>query len=348
MKALLKIVTLGLAALALITTNSCSREEVDYIGPAVISAPENFAVDSFTGTKTTVDFTNETVAFNAKFSDKVSWILTLEGQESGAIKEFQGISSSIDNLVWNGGHSGAYFFKEGEEVNAKLTFFGTLIEPETKLTVSKVTDLVTLNNGSLLKAGDFELPDTNKEWYSFEGIPNVESGRATNAIDYSGNKVPAVQGDYYFFIKGLGDPGQAEFVSGAENSGLIRPKISENADEIWFNVYVYGSGDANMKLDIEMHEDDLGTIKGYFGKQDDSYVASIVLDHKGWKLFSFKYSDLKVSANADFGGSGNKIYEPHRIKAVAFILLKNSNISPVEVYFDYPIFTVGGPFDPSK
>ncbi len=82
---------------------------------------------------------------------------------------------------------------------------------------------------------------------------------------------------------------------------------------------------------------------------DDAFVAKITLNHKGWKLFSFKYSSLLPSINAAFGGSGNKIMEPNRVTILNLVLTKKSDPdSPVELYFDHPIFTVGGPFDPSK
>lgn len=347
MKALLQRYLFCITSLALLATTSCKREDAEYLGPAVVYAPADFNVADFTVSDTIANFTNGDILFNASFSSFVSWELTVVGLESKAIKSFQGKSDNITDLAWNGGNDGVFFFREGEAVSAKLIFYGTLLMPKIDLVVDKAADLSV--QGSLLKAGDFELRDSTSLWYSFEGIPNVESKRDSIAKDYSGKRVNAVQGKSYFSIRGMGDPAQTAFVTGVEYAGLIRPKLTENAEEVWFNVYVYGSGDANMRLDIEMHEDDINTLRGYNGKMDDSFVGTVIMSHKGWKLFSFKYSDLPASVNADFGGSGNKIYEPHRIAAVAFILLKATDpTSPVEVYFDYPIFTVGGPFDPSK
>ncbi|HSZ24380.1 MAG TPA: hypothetical protein VK766_01610, partial [Cytophagaceae bacterium] len=71
--------------------------------------------------------------------------------------------------------------------------------------------------------------------------------------------------------------------------------------------------------------------------------------HRGWQLFSCRYSDLVISPQALYGGSGNHIYEPASILSFELVLIKlvNAN-SPIEVYVDYPTITIGGPFVPCK
>ncbi len=81
---------------------------------------------------------------------------------------------------------------------------------------------------------------------------------------------------------------------------------------------------------------------------DDSWEVSIKPDTKGWKLYSFRFSDLNSSIVAGSGGSGNKIKEPTRICRVQMALIAGSPRTFSKMIFDYPTITLGGPFDPSK
>lgn len=81
---------------------------------------------------------------------------------------------------------------------------------------------------------------------------------------------------------------------------------------------------------------------------DDSWEISIRPDTKGWKLYSFRLSDLNAAIVAGSGGSGNKIKEPTRICRVQLALIASSPRVFSKMIFDYPTITLGGPFDPSK
>ncbi len=350
MKALFKFSVL------LILLAGCKRDKVDFIGPAYISAPSGFEVMSFTSSLSSVDFTVDSVFLNATFSHEVTWKLTITGKKSGAVEEISGTSKGFSNLKWNGCHTGVYFFKTDENAIATLSFFGTDLKPSLNINILAERDFSTY--GQFPFFGDFENEagiQQNSIWYAFSNpitpIPNVKQGVDSIAIDYNGNLVPTVQGKNYYFIKGKGD--QPAFVSGIrydKAQKLISPVLTATPDNIWVNVYIYGTGDANASVEIEYQEAHMnGPVPVYDQEIDDAFVAYVTLSHKGWKLFSFKYSDLTPSLNAKFGGSGNKIHEPQLLKAFDLILVKKSNPdSPVELYFDYPIITVGGPFNPSK
>ncbi|MBX9850931.1 MAG: hypothetical protein K2X86_04150 [Cytophagaceae bacterium] len=357
MKPIFKFSVLLTIAGLLAVAPGCKREEADFIGPAYISAPDGFAVTAFTATPSSVDFTSGTVAFNASFTHSVTWILTIRGEVSGAVYETKGIGNGFSNLIWKGTHTGVIFFRKGENAVATLSFYGT------SLTASSTVNIVNVRNfaayGYLPLYGDFENfinasygPPIvySPYWAHFNfpnPIPNVEQGADSNLLDYNGNIVPSVQGKQYYYIRGLGN--QQVFVSGVQ-SHSNPPSLPATPDNVWVNMYIYGTGDPNAGVEIEYQEDDIdGDAAGYQGDDDDAFVARITLDHKGWKLFSFQYSKLTPSLNAAFGGSGNKIHEPDRIKSFDLVLVKKTNPnSPIEVYFDFPIITVGGPFDPSN
>jgi hypothetical protein len=302
------------------------------------------------------------VTFNATFSAKVTWFFTIVGQQSGAVYQASGTSNGITNLVWKGSHTGLYAFRTGETVTATLSFMGSsLTQSIGNILIKKQASFNTC--GVYLLNGDFERPKlvypSSGNWANFNQpagtIVNVEQGvysdtsKVTTKFKYDrlGNEIHPVQGKNYYFIRGLGDGGT--FVSGvAYTTGATTPVTSPDPNNVWFNVYVYGTGDMNAGLDIEIHEAELPR-EAYDGKLDDSWIYHLELKHTGWKLISFPYSDLAISTNPDLGGHGNKIMEPNRFREVAFVLLKKLNPNaPVEVFIDYPIFSYGGPFKPCK
>jgi hypothetical protein len=344
-------------SIILIVFFACHRKEVDFLGPAFISAPEGFAVTSFTATPASIDFTSGSVAFNAAFTNTVTWTLTITGQKSGAVHVIRGVSNGLTNIVWTGKMDGVAFFKIGETATATLTFFGTSLTSSVNINIIAVPDYRTC--GGFAPGGDFEALAVSPLWHPFNvpPIPNVVQGISATEMDYKGNKVVAIQGNRYYFIRGLGN--QANFVSGIQYdpgapkfTTIFTPALPANADIVWVNMYIYGTGDPNAQVQLEYQEADASDTKSpgvYKGTDDDAYVTYITLDHIGWKLFSFQYSKLTPSLNALFGGSGNKIHEPNTLRSFDLVLVKQSNPnSPVEVYFDYPIITVGGPFKPCK
>lgn len=343
-----RIQHIRLVALAgfLITLIACKKDDVKFIGPGVVYPPDGFNIESFSVSSENVNFESDSVVFNAFFSSSVSWVLTLSGKKSKAQYQMFGLSNKIDNLVWHGQHSGVFFFRTDEEVSAVLSFFGTNQQATKSLTITQAANFKKC--GVFPLGGDFENDSqiAQPNWARFNSL-NAEQGTASNIIDFAGNVVPPVQGNQYYYVRGLG--AQTVFVDGIQfvGRGLSRV-LPADANEVWVNIYVYGNGDANARLDMEMQEADAdGTSIGYSGTDDDAFVATMILDHVGWKLFSFRYSDLVASANLDFGGSGNKIFEPNELRSFVLVLLKiNDPDSPVEAYFDYPIFTVGGPFVP--
>ncbi len=334
---------------------SCKREKQDVVGPGFISAPKGIVVTDFTTPDTAVNFVTDTAIFTATFPDVVTWILTIKGETSGATQEIRGTGSSM-RAALTGTNNSITFFRAGEKVTATLSFFGTSYTTTTTLGIVKARNYASY--GQFPNVGDFENPLLVEPqpplyspfWASFNfptPIANESQGVDSVAIDYNGNPVPSVQGKKYYFIKGLG--AQSQFVSGLQYFGPLNPILPSDPSTVWVNMYIYGTGDANTAVDLEYQEDDYNGGNGYHPTVDDAWVAHLTIDHKGWKLFSIKYTDLVQSSIAGQGDHGNHILEPQKLVSFDLVLLKKSNAnSPVEVYFDFPIITVGGPFDPSK
>ncbi|MFN3406042.1 MAG: hypothetical protein ACK40G_18250 [Cytophagaceae bacterium] len=325
---------------------SCKREKTDFIGPAYISAPEGFAVSNFTASPGSVNFATGNVMFNATFTHAVTWTLTITGKTSGAVRIIQGTSDKLENVKWTGTHDGVAFFRRNEVAVGVLSFFGTNLTAESnEVTLTGLQDFTTC--GFFPRFGDFEsnIRANPPYWNRF----NVtDQGVSSNAVDFNGKPVPSVQGNSYYYMRGLGN--DRIFVDGIQYIGGMPAGIPEDATKVWFNIYLYGTGDPNASVNLELQEaDGTGATAGYQGEEDDGFVATVNLNHTGWKLFSFKYSTLLPSQSAAFGGSGNKKHEPHNLQHIVVALLKANNPDkPVEVYFDFPIITVGGPFKPCK
>jgi hypothetical protein len=383
MKHILRLSTFVVIALISVAL-ACSRQNPEYIGPAYIAAPDGFNVSALTPSMTTINFTPpyENVKYNAKFSSSVSWKLTITGQTSGAVHVIEGTSANLSNVIWRGQMDGAQFFKVGEVAEATLSFYGTSLTTSANVTITGVPSYVHCGSqapGATFDSPSGTLPATG--WNGFNKAPNpkipngaystfittivnvkqgvaVSGGTGDNALqsDRNGNLVVAPEGAGYYYIKGLGD--QSAYVSGI-GFGTYLPTTydqfhnylkSYSPNDIWVNVYLYGSGDANAEAQLEFQECKKClsvTTAGPMAYTDNYWEAYVPLTHIGWKLFSFKYSELTLSTNKSNGGSGDGIQQPGNLWGYDVTLQKVSNPnSPVELFMDYPIITVGGPFKP--
>lgn len=355
----------GIGAALLLTVlvwTKCKKSDTVRPNYELVSDKAGFTIQSFSVSNATADFTaSPTFPFNGVLSQSATWFIDLKGMSSGAQKRLSGTSNIIDNnnSAWNGGHDGLYFFRKGEKIAATLSVLGS---DQTK------ADTFTLNqprlfgiNGNLL-VGDFEANASWPDWIG--GIPGFYKEDPPKPQDkdlagilvaegfadpvYPNIAFKPVQGTKSYRMAGLDDNG-SYFVVGNRREKLDFASLPADPSQVYFNIYIFGYGDPNSKLNFGAQEDDNdGTIGVHTPADDDEFQIQISLNHVGWKLLSIKYSDMLPAPDPKNGGSGNRIHEPQRIIGVTFGLISSPARNYVAATMDYPIITVGGPFDPSK
>lgn len=332
-------ITMMLALLLLL--GACKRTD-DVVGTEFIGASESFEiVTPFAQNVSTVDFSNsETVSFTAEFNETVTWIITITGKTSGAKKVISATSNEINSsfAVWNGNHDELYFFRDGETADVEMSVLGSTETSSIEVTITNAKDF---GASSMV----YTLDGENK----FDGTVDGWTVFSQDKVETS-DDILAVQGSGSLFMTGAGEP---DFITGASKNVTgttsLPSYLPTDPDSVWINIYVYGQGDADTKIDFACKEADADEGNTKYGEAtDDAMGAEIIASHTGWKLFSIQYSALKPSVAADFGGSGNKVHEPHRIDLLQIGLLTLDPEATKSVYVDFPVITVGGPFDPSS
>lgn len=145
------------------------------------------------------------------------------------------------------------------------------------------------------------------------------------------------------YVRGLwlGDLGNNPMTLVSGNS------ISENPTDVWFNIYAYGTGDESSEVYFTMFEKDYDApIASSGGITDDGIQIKITFEHQGWKLVSFKYSDIPFKTYNAL--TGNNKREPNRITILDIALQSTTQGGTAKAMIDFPIITQGGPFNPSK
>ncbi len=118
----------------------------------------------------------------------------------------------------------------------------------------------------------------------------------------------------------------------------------KDSDSLWFNIYIYGTGDPNVTMYIKFKQDDDGN-GTYVDAAENGYEWQVTdISHTGWKLYSVNYSTIKVSGNQAYGGNGDQIHRPNLIQSIEYALWSKKPKAHVMVVYDYPVFTYGKPF----
>lgn len=318
------------------------RKPDDFVGKEYIQAPADLQVNSFSATADNIDFTSDSAYFIGELSERVSWYITFKGLTSGAVKRIEGLSQSIspDLAQWGGDHdpSNVKFFQQGEDVLVELSFLKSSLV---------IRDTITITNTKVFK-GDvlydgFELSSFAWPYLSFN---------ENSANPYTGgfNTLNVVQGKKAFSLSGF-DGDNSYFIGGARtqftdgNSNYFEFQ-SLNPDSVYFNAYIYGDGNNTTRVSIGVAEDD--DLDGtYEDASNDVWEYAFKIDWTGWKLVSFKYADFVTSAEAAYGGSGDKKQQLDRIKRITFNLLSDPPGNNASYLVDFPIVTYGGPFNPA-
>ncbi len=367
---------------------SCERN-TEAIGPEYKIPSADFKMlNAFSAAQNNIDFSiSSEQIFTASFSENVSWFVNLKGSKSGAKKSISGFSKELNmaNCKWNGNHDDLYFFRSGETVVATLTFLGST------LSFTDTFNLVTARSwnipGKIIPVLNFESGASTFDYQFYDGPSDkyptykvtysVKNGVQSDMFSGLNNSIQSVlknvsgdtiqgfprgsiEGEKLYRFAGKdgvynGDGYSDYFIGGAGMGKVGYYALSSDPDQVYFNIYVFGTGDPNSKLVINFNEDDDGNGNADAGNQsenyilyEDEYAYGIQVSWEGWKLISVKYDDLELSADGAKAKYGNKKKEPHKIAKMGFVLLSTKKGDQANVNFDFPVFTIAQIFNPAQ
>jgi hypothetical protein len=347
---------------------SCKKrayDEAGYVGAAYISASSNFAITSAFNSSSPqpLDLSADVATFEADFNENVTWTITIKGDSSNASYTFSGTSQNLV-ATWDGAFNGVYFFESGDSITATLTILGSKLSQSIRCGVGSVRDYTVSASPDFIF-----VPFTNFETGALGSFPRqftISSlPRSVSEVLRQTEEVAAPEGKYFCRIRGFSSELNGYFVGGIQHrttSGYFLDDTWSDPNDFYVNLYVRGNENLlpNSKpyavLNFEFHEDDDQTNTcsseanptPHCPTTEDSWVMTVPINHKGWKLFSAKYSDLQASSDAANGGSGNKILQPTQIYRVQMGLVSNPPFNTVEVDFDFACFTKHQPYNPAK
>jgi len=336
MKKIIALLTL------IVCFGSCKKQ--DEIGPDInaIYGPVTIT-QPFSVSATTVDFSmGSKLYFNASFQNDASWVITIKGTNSNAIKTIHGVGKTINvsNSIWDGSADSPPSFSL-ETVTATLTFKYT---PEV-FTSDPVTISGKFISGSSTDVLVTDFLVSKVQNYGAVAIPPTmwpsDFPVTTNTITTYG--LP--DGNAYETMgpnaawQGAGSP-YIDVISitpynSIVNYGTYYPLYSDPS-KVYFNIMVYNTGTPTW-LSIAFSEEGIVSRK-----------IDIKPNWTGWKLVSLRYSDL-VAITADAALN----VQPQKITGIQIILLSNLLVTspaltttPVSAAFDHIIFTHNTPYQP--
>jgi len=326
----------GLGLILAVVLFSCDRDtEPD--GPNLIDRFGPFTViEELSADRDEVDFSlGEVVAFSAQFNKNVEWVLTITGENSGAVKEIEGFNRVIgpDVATWDGGTTDLPFFSE-EPCQVVLT---VPEEPDFADTLQVEVLGTKIYQGSLFS--DFE-EDAGADIF----VGNFEFELTNNTGRQSTMPVPA-QGDFFWLMEGTDDVVPNFFCGLIQMSPMINDvtyvelptTIPENC---YFNFFLYNDGrphgiaviqfafDSNDSGEYEDGVDALFQLEGDFP-----------LDFEGWRQYSHTMADVGMSST-----------QLEKIVNIRVLLISDLNAQPdpplqVQFGIDFMIFTDGAPLE---
>lgn len=336
----------ALSLLLLLAALTGCRED-GILGPELQDIFGEFEIlEPLAADRTEVDFASgETVEFTAKLSIRTPWRLSVRSLSTGSRKIIEGNARDIEGDVarWNGSVTFAPLFGEGEEVQATMTF------PNFP-GVTMTSEVITITGARPLPTGGVLVADFEGEDPGFEAFSEFAFEETSNGIE---DVLPAAIGEQYWYMDGRDNNGSV-FVCGMRATSTVSQGTpvfdlgNENPASVWFNLFVFGTGQPNTLLVLDFQEDD--NLDGtYSPTTEGTYNITFDVDWTGWRLLSFPLTETNLSTNGGLGNiDANGKKEIDRIIAIQFILLSElgQNDNAVAFGLDHAIFTVNGPFEP--
>lgn len=318
-----------------IFTLGCKRDNKSYEGPSLDDINGTFSmITPFASSVNSADFSKgETVVFTAGFSKLCDWTITVYGKTSGAKKIITG-KSKLVSAPWDG--STTYFPMFSKE-NCTVV-----------LKIQNVSDSFVLNVTSTgvriptaTIVADFE-SGLNPKWTSFiQSGANMDFKVKSDAFKVQGNNYLNMAGTVNWdWLIGLIDyPASA--------LGSTTYNLSSNPSNVYFNCLIYGNATvANQsRVLFQFKEDDNANGK-FDASADDEFDKEIIIDWTGWKLVSFKYSDLVHLVNGNpAANSGNNRQNSNNIVLISMLHLANPSQGAAATKIDFLSFTEGKPLE---
>jgi hypothetical protein len=332
----------GLFVLVSLVFFSCKKTE--FVGEEIVSTSDGFSVSGFSFSNEEVAFDESHVYFSSSFSEEATAKVVLVGEESGARKTFiYNYQSELnqDNSIWKGEHDGLTFFRKNETVIATLSFYG---HAQKYLDTIRILEPINYSN----KDGVFVYSNSGVEelssWNSWS--PQQYGEKINQELSGRSDFVLPVQGEYSYRLlskeeQSKGYIGGGDFNVKGNQNGFVY--LSDQANEVWFNCYVYSAKESAGVILISFAEAD--NLEKSDSETTDKVNLVIPLDLVGWKLISKQYIKIPFATNPIYGGNGNTIYEPNKIDVIAFQIESSQDDELIDVAFDNFIFTVGEPFN---
>lgn len=350
---------------------SCAKKEKIAPDLGVASGPVSF-VEAFAVSSANPNFSNnEKIYFTATFKNETSWLITVTGKVSNAVKTFSGNGTtiSITNAMWDGTANTVPSFRT-ETVKAKLSFpLSPTAADSLSITIAGTKDL---NYGHVLIT-DFKTSKINQifngqffqsyntSWPSDWGPTAVANDIPLSNPD--GNQY-CIIGSQYAWSDDPNNKGHKSpyldqmFISAASLGYSTYFPLIADPSEIYFNIMVFNNPTDPLNkytwLQVTLHEVHPTIPDSIIGK-----TISIKPNWPlGWKLLTYRYLDF-------VGSDTSKVLtNPQKIKDVTIVLLSDAptavldltynsttpltdpTIPKTTANFDHLIFTQYKPYQP--
>lgn len=117
-------------------------------------------------------------------------------------------------------------------------------------------------------------------------------------------------------------------------------------EDVYFNCLIYGKPNTNeSRVLFQFREDDNGNGK-FDPASDDQYDNELRVTWEGWKLVSFKYTDMIHLVNGvPASNNGNSRHNPNSLVMVSMLHLANPSNGAASTKIDCIMFTEKGPLE---
>lgn len=329
------ILMIGFASLLF----SCERD-IAQEGPLLVDLYADFEyVEELTISDKEVDFTNNSVIFNAKFNKQTNWELTITGLSSKGKKMISGLSREMNasNAEWDGTTTELPMFKS-EKCLIDLYI------PETDQHTYDTVEITAPKTNEGFLIADFEDGIINPDWTP----PFVQSG-----ADMSFRVVQdtvAAHGDYYYDMGGAVNwdylIGLLYIDADAYDNNVTFP-LSGNPDEVYFNFMLWVPDDISNAIVLFQFREDENEDGSFSDTDEDMWSYELTEFESGWQHISVKYSDLVNLVNGQPADpNGNALHEPDKLSQIQLLFLADPSTGYSQAFLDYMIFTEGEPLNP--